>query len=210
MPIESSSTPAWDPSSRTPLAVGVSLWHSPAWNRANVSNEPSCSSQAIRQPSTHTSDPRHYLLNPSLANAQLIAIVNGGGHKTKELTVLFELIEGFISLRYIKYKKKHILEPDWVTPKQPSATQNNGLLMVIKGEHCGKYVRRITHDNTSTGPIIRLAVVVPHEEKADELTGEELRLSTEFLGLPVESKESKRLNMNLMNNLRAPFLKQRH
>ncbi|KAF9470697.1 hypothetical protein BDN70DRAFT_939501 [Pholiota conissans] len=210
---EFSSTPAWDPSSTTPL--DNLSWQSHAWNGFEKADASSHLSQASQQPSDQTvmassSIPRHYLLDVALANAKLTAAVNGGGHNIKELTILFELIGGQISLRYIKHNTKHILQPEWITPKQPSATQHNGLLIVIKGEHRGKYARRITHDNTSTGPVIVLAAVVPEEGKADVLTGEQFRLSTEFLGIPVESKESKALNKHVMDSLRAPFLKKRH
>jgi hypothetical protein len=94
----------------------------------------------------------------------------------------------------------------WVSSKSPNPTRDNGLLMVIRGEHCGKYVRRIHHryheDDGSRQALITLAVVKKVDGAADTLTGEQFELGPDSLCLAVETNEDKKLNANLMNLLR--------
>ena len=85
--------------------------------------------------------------------------------------------------------------------------------MVVKGEHCGKYVRRIHHryheDNGDKQALIVLAVVKKVDDAADTLTGEQLELGPESLCLAFETSEDKKLNANLMNSLRDNARKRR-
>jgi hypothetical protein len=90
-----------------------------------------------------------------------------------------------------------------VTAKNPNPTRDNGLLVVIKGEHCGKYVRRIYHrydDNNQA--LMILSVVTRTDGAVDTLTGEQLELGSEFLCLAVETQAEKKLNTSLMASLR--------
>lgn len=90
--------------------------------------------------------------------------------------------------------------------KSPNPTRDNGLLMVIKGEHCGKYVRRIHHRYHEDGnkqAIIILAVVKKVDGAADTLTGEQFELGSDSLCLAFETNVDKKLNANLMNSLRG-------
>jgi hypothetical protein len=100
-----------------------------------------------------------------------------------------------------------------VSSKSPNPTRDNGLLMVVKGQHCGKYVRRIHHryheDNGNKQPLVNLAVVKKVDGAADTLTGEELELSPDSLCLAFETNEDKKLNVNLMNSLRENARKRR-
>ena len=48
------------------------------------------------------------------------------------------------------YETAKGLVPAWVSSKSPNPTHNNGLLIVIKGKHCGKYVRKFTTGTTRT------------------------------------------------------------
>jgi hypothetical protein len=104
------------------------------------------------------------------------------------------------------YNASKGLAPGWVSSKSPNPTRDNGLLMVVKGEHCGKYVRRIHHryheDNGSKQALIILAVVKKMDGAADTLTGEQLELDPDSLCLAVEMNDDKKLNANLMNSLR--------
>jgi hypothetical protein len=81
----------------------------------------------------------------------------------------------------------------WVSSKSPNPTRDNGLLMVIKGEHCGKYVGRIHHryheDDGSQQVLITLAVIKEVDGAADTLTGEQFELGPDSLCLAVETIE---------------------
>lgn len=125
-----SSSPAWDPSSRTPLGQSNSL------------DIPSSSSHL---PPSINSEAQHILLDPRLLDAQLRVYVNGGRFRNEELTVSVQSVEGQLIFCRTVYKKSKHLEAEWVTAKHPNPTRDNGLLIVIKGHHCGKHVRRIHH-----------------------------------------------------------------
>ena len=90
--------------------------------------------------------------------------------------------------------------------KSPNPTRDNGLFLVVKGEHCSKYVRRIHHryhkDNGNKQALIILAVVKKVDGAADILTGEQLVLGPDLLCVAFETNEDKKLNANLMNSLR--------
>jgi hypothetical protein len=77
--------------------------------------------------------------------------------------------------------------------------------MVVKGEHCGKYVKGIHHryheDNGNSQALVILAVV-KIDGAADTLTGEQLELGPDSLCLAFKTTEDKKLNVNLMNSLR--------
>ncbi len=176
-----SSSPALDPSSRTPQPGSPLSPSSP--------NHP--------PPST-----RHILLDPRLLNAQLRVNVNGGGFNNKELTVSIRSINGQLGIRRIVYKTANFVDPEWVSVKHPNPTRDNGLLIVIKGDHCGKYVRRIHHQYESGKAIVLLAVVSREAGSMDRLTGEELGLDVFHLCVCEESKEHKKLNSSLMDQLR--------
>jgi hypothetical protein len=85
--------------------------------------------------------------------------------------------------------------------------------MVVKGDHCGKYARRIHHryheDNGNKQAIIILAVIEKVDGAADTLTGEQLELGPDSLCLAFETSEAKKFNMDLMKTLRDIARKRR-
>ena len=85
--------------------------------------------------------------------------------------------------------------------------------MVVKGNHCGKYVRQIHHryheDNGNKQTIILLAVVNKVEGTADTLTGEQFQLGPDSFCIAVEMNEDRKLNANLMNSLQENARKHR-
>ena len=80
--------------------------------------------------------------------------------------------------------------------------RDNGLLIVIKGEHCGKYVRWIHHWYQDNIAIIISAIVTRVEGLPDVLTGEQLELEAEDLCVSLETKEEKKQNESIMTALR--------
>lgn len=141
-------------------------------------------------------------------------VVNDGEtYKDREVNVSIAKVEGVISIRHHVYNTSKGLAPAWVSLKSPNPTRDNGLLMVVKGEHCGKYVRRIHHryheDDGNKQALIILAVVKKVDGAADTLTGEQLELGPDSLCLAVETNEDKKLNAKLMNSLRENARKRR-
>jgi hypothetical protein len=187
------SSPAWDPSSRTPQPN---------------SNVAQCLTSLASSPND-TFHQAHALLDLRLLGAQIRVFVTGGKFDNRELTVSVRFIEGLLSIRYQFYKSSETLPPEWVTPKYPNATRDNGLLVVIKGDHCGKFVRRIHHRYEGDKAIVILAVVNRVAGQVDTLSGEKLELDVSHLCVCEESKGNKELNRTVMNSLREEARKTR-
>ena len=142
-------------------------------------------------------------------------VVNDGGesYDNREVAVSISKVEGVVRIQHHVYNGLRGLAPAWVSPKIPNPTRDNGVLMVVKGNHCGKYVRRIHHryrdDNGGKEALILLAVVEKVDGAADTLTGEQLELGPDSLCIAVETKEDKKLNANLMSSLREHARKRR-
>ena len=152
--------------------------------------------------------PQHHLLDERLVGAQLKVVVNDGDatYKNREVPVSIAKVDGVVSIRHYVYNASKGLAPAWVSSKIPNPTRDNGLLIVVKGDHCGKYVRQIHHrhheDNGDRQTFILLAVVKKVEGAADTLTGEQFELGPDSLCLACKTNEDKKLNANLMNSLR--------
>lgn len=144
------------------------------------------------------------LLDSRLLNVELRVSVSGNGIKIKELTARVQSTDGHLGLFYTLYRKTVALDAKFVKPKHPNPTRDNGLLVVIKGDHYGKQVRRIHHhyQNKAGTATVILAVVDRVAGHMDRLTGEQLNLDASYLCVCEESKEDKQLNSSLMNGLR--------
>jgi hypothetical protein len=102
------------------------------------------------------------------------------------------------------------VDPAWVSLKHPNPTRDNGLLVVVKGEHCGKYVHQIHHRyNQEKTAIIILAVVKRTENSVDSLTGEKLELGADNLCEAIETTEDKKRNKSVVTALREQARKTR-
>lgn len=138
---------------------------------------------------------------------------DGETYKNREVVVSIAKIEGEISIRHLVYNVSKGLAPAWVTPKRPNPTRDNGILMVVKGSNCGKYVRRIHHryleENGNKEAIILLAVVKKVSGAADTLTGERFELGADSLCVAFETDEERKLNSNVMGSLRENARKRR-
>ena len=179
---------------------------SPAWNPSHMLTsdiEPSLEGPSRLHAVQEQVAKNHILLDSRLLNAQLKVVVTGGTYSKKELTASIHSGEAGLVIRWQSYRIWINLEPDWVTPKYPSPTRDNGLMVIISGEHCGKYVRRIYHRYEGEKPIVLLGVVNRVAGQADTLTDERLELEVSSLCLCEESKEDKKKNSTLMNAVRA-------
>src|SRR6202522_3880720 len=176
----------------------------PAWNSPEVQPLATNSRISGNQPVR----PQHHLLDERLVSAQLKVVVNNGDatYKNREVPVLIAKVDGVVSIRHYIYNTSKGLAPAWVSSKRPNPTRNNGLLMVVKGDHCCKYVRQIHHryheDDGNRQTFILLAVIKKVAGAADTLTGEQFELDPDSLCLACETNEDKKLNANLMNSLR--------
>jgi len=209
------SSPAWDPSSRTPQPISENTESFPSPDpppnpfderhiQISSSPTPQSNTESLISPNPLPKpfNQGHILLDLRLLGAQLRVFVTGGKFNHKELTASVRFKDGRLNIQRQVYHSFRTLLPDWVTPKHPSPTRDNGLLVVVKGDHCGKYVRRIHHRYKGEEAIVILAVVNRVAGQVDNLPGEELELGASHLCVCEESKEDKRLNRSLMNPLR--------
>jgi hypothetical protein len=183
---------------------------SPVWNPPEDQLLATNNQVVSKQPDR----PQHPLLDERLVGAQVKAVVNDGeNYKNREVFVSIARVEGVLSIRHRVYNTSKGLLPAWVSLKSPNLTRDNGLLMVLKGEHCGKYVRRIHHryheDNGNKQALMILAVVEKVFGAAETLTGEQFELGPDSLCLAFETNEDKKLNQNLMTSLRENARKRR-
>jgi hypothetical protein len=156
-------------------------------------------------------NPEHPLLDPRLIGKTVRAAIVGGKHRKAQAPVMITCNADKIVLRQSWHQISHFLLPEWVNIKPANPTRDNGLLVVIRGEHCGKYVHRIHHryeNNNRQCPIIQLAVVDRQETGAEALTGEEFELMPEYVVQGFETDGEKDMNANLMvarrNHARFP------
>lgn len=191
-----SSSPAWDPSSRTPIATPELDIVGP-----NV--------ELGRQLVTQRSHVVHPLLDSRLVGKQFKVVANGGNFKQKEMVVDIALVSGQLSIRQNKYKTSEAISPEWVSLKHPNPKRDNGLLVVIQGEHCGKHVRRIHHRFENEQVKMILAVVNRMEGTGDRLTGEQLELDASQVCVSFETSDEKKQNETLMTALREEARKTR-
>lgn len=137
-----------------------------------------------------------------LVGFELNMIVNGGGYSNKELSGSISSVEGHNVIRTKRYHTSVLLEPEWTRPRHPSPTHDNGLLVVIRGDHFGKYARRIHHHHHGGTTSIVVGVVTRCEGGSDKLTGERIELEPEDLCTVPETKAQKDHNHNLMTQIR--------
>ncbi|KAF8226919.1 hypothetical protein L208DRAFT_1299194 [Tricholoma matsutake] len=181
-----SSTPAWNPSSQTPMPTPST----PSWN----------SLASLRTSPDPT--PATAISNLQLLGVQPKVIINSGDFEDKETAVTLELVAGQLIIRHTSYKTSQSVDLAWVSPKHPHPTCDNGLLVIIKGEHCGKYVWQIHHRcDQGTTIIIILGIVKRTENVADSLTGEQLELGEDHLCKVIETNNDKKHNKYLMTAL---------
>jgi hypothetical protein len=72
-------------------------------------------------------------------------LVTGGDHKDKEMVVAVVQVNGQLSIWFMHYKTSGFLPLEQVSPKHPNSTCDNGLLVVVDGDHHGKYVCQVHH-----------------------------------------------------------------
>jgi hypothetical protein len=92
----------------------------------------------------------------------------------------------------------------------PNPTCHEGLLVVIKGEHTGTFLRRVTHEGKGDDCLAVCQVVRLREGSADEVTAVTLKMQAGNLASVVESKEKKALNRDILKAERDAVRPRQH
>jgi hypothetical protein len=96
------------------------------------------------------------------------------------------------------------LLPQWVTPRHPNPTRDNGLLVVIRGDLCSKYVHCIHHhyvNGNRNHPVMQLAVLDHGDDGIEAIMVDWIKLPPGDLCQAFETEEEKKLNGKLMTTL---------
>ncbi|THU98462.1 hypothetical protein K435DRAFT_777453 [Dendrothele bispora CBS 962.96] len=146
-----------------------------------------------------------WIFHPNLIRKKLVVTAHGGGYLNKKLVVHpIQQEDGRTEIVWDHYNKQHIISPQWVYPRHPNHARDNGLLVVIAGEHTGKYVRRFNHAVSGS---LFVEVVDHSEGKMDQLTGEELCVTAQEVCIAFESSGDRELNRNVMKQKRDRYYK---
>ncbi|KAF8229336.1 hypothetical protein L208DRAFT_1286973 [Tricholoma matsutake] len=181
------SLPAWNPSS---------------WNPVPHFQETEGASSSHHLPiPPQQQGPAHPLLDSQLNGAKMKVLVTGGEYKGKEMAVAVVQVDGQLSVQFLHYKMSGSLPPEQISPKHPNLMCNNGLLVVIEGDHCGKHVCWIHHQYEDGRPIVIVAVINWVEDGQESLLGECLEFSPNELCVGHEMKVEKQWNDGLMSGL---------
>lgn len=189
----------------TPMPTEVCL--SPAWNPVDIEASPSSSSTIPSPPIGRPPPVRsHVLLTPALAGAVVNVSIKNSQGEDKPGVVNIQYVNGAGSIRRTRYNTSERVPEESVTPKHPSATHDNGLVVVIKGEHCGKYGRRLHHRHQpGQDSIMILGVVEINKNAKDTVTGESIEVETGSLCTAFETKEKKTMNQVVMKEARVKY-----
>jgi hypothetical protein len=121
-------------------------------------------------------------------NVNVDAIVTGGEYKNKKMVVYSSMVDGQQKILHRSYGTITILDSDWVALAPVNVTRYDGLLVVVKGEHLGKFGRRIHYGHFSEGKRALVAFVNRVSGVQDTLTGEEQHLPADCLAIVHEAK----------------------
>jgi len=169
-----SSTPAWDPSSRTPE------YHT----RAPTPPVPAL--------------PDHPLLQTRLLDVKVQVKVLGGELNMAKTFVSGSMYEGRPRILYTANKTTRVLQPEWVTVTHPNVKATDALLVVLEGEYAGRFALRIcqTHRESKTVALVEIINRVAGMQSSP--TGIEVALPAENLAIVQETKVEKEWHTECM------------
>jgi hypothetical protein len=164
-----SSTPAWDPSSRTP---------------DHQTRAPTPPVPAL---------PDHPLLQTHLLDVKVQAKVVSGGLNLAKTFVSGSMYQGRPKIMYKSHKTTSPLEPNWITVLHPNVKQTDALLVSLEGEYAERFALRICHTYCGLQAMALVGIVDRVADMRPNQTGIEVHLPAEHLGIAQETNEDSRL-----------------
>ena len=147
--IDISLSPTWNPSARTPLIVNSGS-ETPVTSTSTIFQHASAT-----VPATAMLSPAHPLLDPHLVGKAAWVTVSAGLHPKKD--ALVSTLPGQnnkVAIQQLWCNQSFYLQPERVTLQHPNPTHDSGLLVVIWGDYCGKYVHRIHHHYDNNNRVV--------------------------------------------------------
>jgi hypothetical protein len=139
-------------------------------------------------------EPPHLLFNPKVMGIDVVVFVTGDKYKQKKLVVHSAMVDGQPRILHRSRGTNTGLDPKWVSLAEVNIMRYEGLLVVIKGEHLGKFGRRIHHGQLGEEKTALIAFVNRVNGGQDTLTGEEQHLPAACLAMVHEEKAEKDKN----------------
>jgi hypothetical protein len=171
-----SSTPAWDPSSRTPDHQ----------TRAPTPPVPALPDHPLLQ--THLLD----------VNLKVQAKVVGGELNLIKAFVSGSMYQGRPQILYKSYKTTRPLEPNWITILHLNVKQTDALLVILEGEYVGRFALRICHTHRGSQAMALVGIIDRAASMRPNQTGIEVHLPAEHLGIVQETNEEKKWHRECM------------
>ncbi|KAF9033820.1 hypothetical protein BJ165DRAFT_1410187 [Panaeolus papilionaceus] len=173
----------------------------PAWSSEETAspNWPPLAPLFSPSHATNPPAPSHPLLSCSLLNAPLKVKLTGGSFNGMDVVISLKNISGTLRLFYTLRNKNTPVQPSWVTLRHPNPQRDNGLLVVVEGEHCGRFVHQIRHVDQTGGGMIIIVAAMEHVAGQPDKIDEELEFKPSELCVSEESAEDKKMNATLMS-----------
>jgi hypothetical protein len=95
--------------------------------------------------------PSHPFLSQNLSGVKLKALMDGN---------LITVFTDGGTLYQFHNKRALCIDITKVHPKHPNPTRDNGLCVVMEGEHCGKFVRRLYFQKSGGENLMKVVVVL--------------------------------------------------
>lgn len=176
----SSSTPAWDPDSSTPIP-----------------------GESTPTPVTPLLTTTHELLDRRLLGLAFKVNVHGGGIPGTAMTItVLERDDKTLGFRGTRQGKEGWFDPSWVQPRRPVPNRgDNGPMVVTCGNLCGTHVRRIASHYNGSLCIMRCALVDYNVDQPDKESEEEIFLGADEAVLRSETAVEKSRNKPVISRL---------
>jgi len=83
--------------------------------------------------------PDHPLLQSHLLDVKAQAKLSDGQHKVAKTFISGFMYEGWLRILYTTHKTTYVMDPNWVTILHPNMKVTDALLVVLEGEHPGRF-----------------------------------------------------------------------
>ena len=142
--------------------------------------------------------PDHPLLQSHFLDVKVQAKLLGGHHKVAKTFISGSMYEGQPRILYTTHKTTYVMDPNLVTILHLNVKATYALLVVLEGEHVGRFALQIcqTHHSSKT---LALVIIIDHATGMQpNQTGIEVALPAEDLAIVQEMKVEKEWHTECM------------
>ena len=144
----------------------------------------------------------HVLFSANLLDVKIQVKVTGGQFKLSKAFVSSTMHEGKQRIIYQANRKIYVLDPTWVTIIHPNIKHTDALLIVLEGEHAGRFALRICHSRSHSEPTALVSIINRVDSSRPSQTGIEVHIPEKYLAIVFETKEEKKWHAECMQSRR--------